>query len=273
MKNLRKTRLILAGLFLVLSVAYVFAGGWAGRLGTLSFRSQIIPSMISVALGATLFWLVITIIYGRIYCATVCPAGTLIDIASRLRRFLPASRRRYRYRPRRQARYHILAVYAICLIAGITVVPALIEPWNIFANIAAVARPDASALAAAGLGIGAATGIAAGAASLLAMAAVSVLWGREFCNTVCPVGTVLSIAGSNAAYRIEIDPDRCTGCLICEDVCPAGCVKVVGRYVDDQRCVRCMKCVDSCPDGAIRWQSGRNRAATPLMKRAKSGGV
>ncbi len=273
MKNLRITRLVLAGLFLVLALVYVFVEGWARSLGSISYRSQIIPSLIAVAMGASLFWLVITIIYGRVYCATACPIGTIIDLASRLRRFLPPAHRRYRYRNQRQVRYHILIIYIICLIAGLTIVPALIEPWNIFVNIAATTGLSDSALTTAGIGISAATGMIAGFASLLAIIIVSTFWGREFCNTVCPIGTLMSLAGCNAIYRIEIDPDKCSGCLLCEDVCPAGCVKVAGRYVDDQRCVRCMKCIDRCPDEAIRWQSSRNKAATPLMKRAKSRGV
>lgn len=270
MKGLRTARWILAGLFLAISAAYLVWGRQLLRFAEVSEKAQIIPSAIAVSIGAVLFWLVISFVYGRLYCSTACPLGTLMDLSSRLRRFLPQRMRRYRYRNRRRMRFHVAVVYFVCLLAGISAVPALIEPWNIFRNIAGLVNPSSSAAAAVNLCLGAATGMVAGAVSLLMVLAVSVFTGREFCNAVCPVGTVLGLMGGNAAYRIEIDPDKCTGCLRCEEACPAGCVKVVGRFVDDSRCVRCMECVARCPEGAIRYQATRNRAATPLMRRVKT---
>lgn len=272
MNGLRTARWILAGLFFVMSAVYLAFGRQLLRFASLSEKSQIIPSAITVSIGAVLFWLVISFVYGRLYCSTVCPVGTLIDLSSKLRRLMPARRRRYRYRNRHKVRFHIATVYFVCLIAGISVVPALIEPWNVFRNIIGTANPASSAAAAVNLGIGAATGIVAGAVSLLLIVFAAVFTGREFCNTVCPVGTVLGLMGSNSVYRVEIDPDKCTGCLECEEARPAGCVKVVGRFVDDARCVRCMECVARCPENAIRYQPGRNRVATPMMRGVKPHG-
>ena len=64
--------------------------------------------------------------------------------------------------------------------------------------------------------------------------------------------------------------DRCTGCLKCEEACPANCIKAVSRYVDNTRCVRCFDCLHVCGDDAIHYQPNRNRPATPLMRKAKT---
>lgn len=265
MKKLLTARWILAALFLVLSGIYLVMGLSPKSFAGLTARVQIMPSMVATSIGIILFWLIITIVYGRMYCGWICPAGTLTDLVSRIRRFMPIRFHRFRYRPRRKVRFHILALYLVCMVAGIAIVPALVEPWNIFRNLTGLARPEASAVATLGAGI--ATGILAGLFSLLLITVCALLTGRSLCTDLCPVGTLLQLAASNALWRVEIDPDRCTACLKCEEVCPAGCVKVVGRYVDDSRCVRCMECVGRCPEEAIRFQPNRNRPATPLLRR------
>lgn len=83
MKGLRTARWILAGLFFVMSAVYLAFGRQLLRFASLSEKSQIIPSAITVSIGAVLFWLVISFVYGRLYCSTVCPVGTLIDLSSK----------------------------------------------------------------------------------------------------------------------------------------------------------------------------------------------
>jgi predicted Fe-Mo cluster-binding NifX family protein/ferredoxin len=47
-------------------------------------------------------------------------------------------------------------------------------------------------------------------------------------------------------------PEKCTGCGICEDVCPANAVKVNGQaIVNAEACTGCAVCVMECPNGAI----------------------
>jgi electron transfer flavoprotein-quinone oxidoreductase len=55
--------------------------------------------------------------------------------------------------------------------------------------------------------------------------------------------------------KIEIDATRCSGCGICQQVCPQMIVEVVDgtMQVHDQgRCMGCFGCEDECPSGAVR---------------------
>ncbi len=271
MKKLRTQRWILATAFLALSLIYLLLDKGPTRL-QLAQQIQIIPSAIGVCLGAVLFWLIITIIYGRLYCSTACPIGTLTDIIARLRRFMPKRFQNYCYRRPRPIRYPLLVVYLISIVVGIAIVGAVADPWNMFRNIVGTVHPQASTPAIKLLGSGMGVGLAAGIITLLTVVIFSLFTGRGFCTSICPLGTLLSLAASNATWRVEIDPDKCINCMKCEEVCGAGCVKVVGRYVDDTRCVRCMECVAVCPNNAIRYQSSRNRRATPLMQHRKQSG-
>lgn len=268
MKNLRSIRIVLAVIFLAASVAYLFAGR-VSSVARVSAAAQIVPSAIAVTLGATLFWLAVTFVAGRVYCSTVCPLGTIQDAAFRLRRLIPGLRRPLGYTHARPTRYRVLLAYVLSLILGISAVAYLLEPWNIMSSAAGAVRRAAVAGTWGTLGYGAAAGIAAGVATVAGVFVWALLRGRAFCNTVCPVGTMLGMAVPYAWYHIEIDPDRCTSCMKCEEVCRSRCVKVVSRYVDNTRCVRCLDCLDVCGDDAIRMQHNRNRPASPLMRRVK----
>lgn len=267
MKGLRTIRIILAIIFFVAAVAYLTVSHAGYHVGRIAERAQIVPSAIAVTMGATLFWIMVSFLLGRVYCSTVCPIGTLQDLIIRVRGKIPRFRAPFSYKPARQVRYHVLAVYLVCLIAGVMAVPYWIEPWSIMRNICSVANPTAAEATWLQLGLGVGAGIAAGVVSLILLAVCSLFTGRGFCTDVCPIGTALGCFHSYTLFHIEIDPDRCVSCMKCEEICKSQCVKVAGRYVDNSRCVRCFDCLQVCPNDAIRFQMNRNRRGTPLIRK------
>jgi len=269
MKGLRTIRIVLAIIFFMASVAYLVIGPKAFPAGRMAEHAQIIPSAIAVTMGATLFWILITFLLGRVYCSTVCPVGTFQDILIRLRKKIPGLNRPFRYRHPKRIRYHVLAIYIVCLVVGVSVVPYIIEPWSIMRNICSVANPAVGEPVWLNLGIGVAAGIASGVVSALLIAGAAFLTGRGFCTDVCPIGTALGSCHNYTLFHIEIDPERCVSCMKCEEVCKSQCVKVVGRYVDNSRCVRCFDCLSVCPNDAIRFQINRNRRGTPLIRKVE----
>ena len=81
---------------------------------------------------------------------------------------------------------------------------------------------------------------------------------------------VVGVEGEEGDFTVElrvrprfVDPDRCTGCGICEKACPNGTIsvlttqnlagnKMLGRYLYRfSQCTLCNLCVESCPFGAI----------------------
>lgn len=269
MKQLRAIRILLAVLFFTACTVCLVIGPEVHPIARAASKFQIVLSASSVTLGVTLVWIGLTFVFGRVYCASFCPVGVFSDIFFRIRKHIPSLRKPFSYRHPSKASYHILWIYILCLITGVTVVPLLVEPWNIARNMAAAANPSAISTTWATIALGSATGIAAGLLSALLIAITSLRYGREFCSRYCPLGTALGFLQDFSALHIEIDPDKCTSCGKCEENCRTQGIKVVSRYVDQRRCVRCLDCVADCPEGAIRFQRSRNRPASPLMRKVK----
>lgn len=236
-------------------------------MAEISVRTQIIPSALSVTIGATVFWLMATFVFGRLYCSTVCPVGTLQDLAIWFRRFTHLKERKFSYRHPGRMKWDILIGYIICLLLGFTVVGFIVEPWNIMRSVAGAIRPQAVAKTWSVLGIGVGIGAAAGIVSLAGILIWSFFNGRMFCTRICPIGTALGGVSEVSYLHIEIDPDKCINCMKCEDICPSRCVHVLNRVVDNSACVRCFNCLKVCENNAIRYQRNNNRRGNPLMQR------
>ncbi|MCM1376977.1 MAG: 4Fe-4S binding protein [Clostridium sp.] len=270
MNSLRNIRITLATAFLIAAVAYIFFSPLFNPPAKISLVSQIIPTAISSTIGVTIFWLAVSFLFGRVYCSTVCPVGTLQDIAIWLRRKTRPQHSSFRFHTGHRWRYDILLGYLLCLLLGITTVCVLFEPWALLSNTAAAFNPHIRLTGWNTLGIGVAVGSGVSAVILLGIICSAFFFGRGFCTTICPIGTALGVFHERTLYHIEIDPDRCTSCLKCEDRCPSQCIKVVSRYVDNSRCVRCFDCIKECEDDAIHFQPNRNRRpATPLLQKKK----
>lgn len=259
---------------IVISLLAMAVPTWALIAGydSVFVRMQILTALLAGVAGSLIFWGVVTLVYGRIYCSTVCPMGTLIDCVSATSRITRRCGKDFRYRsPSRRTRFIFLIIAFATMLAGGSLLPTLLDPYSEYARMVEqlVMRP---------LGIDAPevsfTIVSMLIAIGVATAVVAVSWrkGRLLCNSVCPVGTLLGIGSARAVFHIEIDPDRCVLCGRCEQVCKSQCIKLPERTVDNSRCVVCFDCTAICPNGAINYKTGRHALSTPLMQRLAQDG-
>lgn len=49
-------------------------------------------------------------------------------------------------------------------------------------------------------------------------------------------------------FLARVDEKKCTGCKLCESVCPAGAIEMAGNLatIDSERCIDCQCCIDRC---------------------------
>lgn len=270
MKKLRIARIVLSALFLAATAAcFIFDADSIPAAVSNTRRLHMAPLYMAESAGVIGVWLLITLVWGRIYCSTVCPVGALQDLMLHLRRRIPALDKPFRLRRPPVVRHHVLVVYVICLVTGLTVVPLMLEPWFIAGNMTQLFGAGRMAEIWVRYGFPAAWGVVCGLLSIAVILPWALLRGREFCNSVCPLGTAMGYLSSRAAFQIAIDGDRCISCMRCQDNCRSSGIKVVSRYVDNSRCVRCFECVARCPQGAIRYTQERRRPASPLFGRVR----
>lgn len=99
---------------------------------------------------------------------------------------------------------------------------------------------------------GAAT-LAVAAVTFIVLAVLAWRNGRTYCNTVCPVGTILGLASRFAVFKPRIDASKCNGCGLCARNCKASCIDAKTHRIDYSRCVACMDCLGKCRQGAISF--------------------
>ncbi len=83
--------------------------------------------------------LIVTILFGRIYCSSVCPLGTLQDIISRIAIFLNKNKYFTMLNDFKLLKYSILTVTLVSLFSGSLILLNLLDPFSlsgkIFSNI------------------------------------------------------------------------------------------------------------------------------------------
>ncbi|MDR0833328.1 MAG: 4Fe-4S binding protein [Candidatus Symbiothrix sp.] len=256
------TRLALAlFVFAVITWAFVDFANKAPHWVQKFPHAQIVPAILAGTIGLIVIFAVLTIAFGRIYCSILCPLGILQDI---LGRFLPKKRRKHHYsKPYNWLRYTLLAICAIFLIFGIATPLLALDPYSNFGRIAVnMFRPlvmegnnglNWLALQFNNYNFYHVTiytvttlSFLSALIALLIVGIMALLRGRLFCNTICPVGSLLGLLSKFSLCRVVIDTDKCTKCGLCEKACKAECIDSKAQTVDYSRCVDCFDCLDKC---------------------------
>lgn len=267
-KLLKTTRVVLA-IILYAGINCLLAGWFVDDFPMLAWlgRVQIFPAVIAHAGVIVVAWGVATLFLGRVYCSTMCPLGVFMDIASRASRLVTGSRAAYAYvAPMTAMRYIFLALACVCSVISFAAIPVFLDPYTDYAyfigGLVKAMAGSGGVRAAAVSTLGAVTGTMI----VVGVGFVAAMRGRLLCSTVCPVGTALGILSRESYMRIDINTDRCTGCLECERVCKSECIDLSSHVVDMSRCVVCFDCLTACPDDAIHYTRNRHRLSLPLMQ-------
>ena len=270
---LRRIRLIVALVFFILITLLFldFTGtlhGWFGWLAKIQF----LPAVLALNVGVILLWVVLTLVFGRVYCSVICPLGVFQDVVSWFSGRRKKKKYRFSYSPAVSwLRYGVLGVFIIAMIAGIGSVVALLAPYssygrivsNLFApvyqwgnNVLAyfAERSDSYAFYETSVWLKSLPTFIIAAVTFVVLVVLAWRNGRTYCNTICPVGTVLGFFSRYSLFRPEIDAEKCTNCSLCSRKCKAACINYKDHRIDYSRCVTCMDCIDSCKHGAISYK-------------------
>ena len=280
---LRKIRKTLAVLFFIGITALFldFTGVLPAFLGWMA-KVQLVPAILSLNLVAVALLLLLTLLFGRVYCSVICPLGIVQDIVSRM-----ASRRkknRFSYSKGRTAlRTIILVLFIVALVANVAWVAALIEPYSAYGrmvnnmlsplylwgnNLLAyfAERADSYAFYSVDVWMKSAVTLSVAAVTFVVIFVLAWRGGRTWCNTICPVGTVLGAISRFSLFKPVINTEKCNGCKLCARNCKASCINPEAHEIDYSRCVACMNCIDNCKKGALTYRFvgfGKAKSAQP----------
>ena len=84
---LRKIRIILAAVFFIgITLLFLdFTGTLHHWLGWMA-KVQFLPAVLAINVIVIASLVILTLIFGRIYCSVICPLGIMQDLIARLRR-------------------------------------------------------------------------------------------------------------------------------------------------------------------------------------------
>lgn len=267
---LRKIRITAAAVFFTVITLLLldFTGTLHAWFGWMA-KVQLLPAVLAVNAGVVAALVLLTLLFGRVYCSVICPLGVFQDVVSRA----AARRRKNRFRYSRALswlRYGILVLFLVALAAHFKPVSNLLAPYsaygrivsNLFAplylwgnNLLAYLAERAGSYAFYTVDVwvkGAAT-LAVAAVTFIVLAVLAWRNGRTYCNTVCPVGTILGLVSRFAVFKPRIDASKCNGCGLCARNCKASCIDAKAHRIDYSRCVACMDCLGKCRQGAISF--------------------
>lgn len=287
---LRKIRIILAFVcFGLITLLFLdFTGTLHGWFGWLA-KVQFLPAVLALNLGVSLALMVLTLLFGRVYCSVICPLGVMQDVVSWLSGRRKGKKYRFTYSPAVSwLRYGVLTVFVAALIAGVGSLVALLAPYSAYGRIAqnllaplwgwcnnALAylaeRTDSYAFYETDVWIKSLPTFIVAAVSLVVVVVLAWRSGRTYCNTICPVGTVLGSFSRYSLFRPVIDAEKCNGCTLCSRHCKASCIDAKAHRIDYSRCVACMDCIGTCRRGAIRYRLRFKRDAVQSAAVSESG--
>ncbi len=269
--GLKRLRIILAVVFfsLINLVFLDFTGitySWFGWIA----KVQFIPALLAVNAGALIFLVLLTLVFGRVYCSVICPLGIVQDIIS----WIAGKKKKNRFtwsKPKNWLRYGVLALFLVSVVFGITFFVTLLDPYAAYGRIASSLlaplyqwgnnllayfsqRYNNYTFYSIDVWLKSVVTLITAILTLIIIGYLSWKHGRTYCNTICPVGTILGFISRYSLFKPVIDSHTCNGCKACTRNCKAACIDADSHKIDYSRCVVCMDCLEKCNQDAIHYK-------------------
>ena len=273
---LRKIRIVLATvMFVGITLLFLdFTGtlhGWLSWLADI----QLLPAVMALNVVVIVALVVLTLVFGRIYCSVICPLGVMQDIFGWFGK--KAKKNRYTFsREKPLLRGFFFVVMVLAFLLGVGSIFQLLAPYSAFGRIATMLlqplwmlgnnvlgflaeRADSYAFYTVDVWMKSLPVFVIALVTLVLLAVLAWRNGRTYCNTVCPVGYLLSFFARFSWLKIRFDEEKCRNCSLCTKNCKAACIDYKTHSVDYSRCVVCGDCIESCKFGALKYGSEKRK--------------
>lgn len=243
---------------------------------SLSFLTEIqfVPALLSLSIIILISLVLLTLLFGRAYCSSICPMGIYQDIVAWLSK-KRNKKKRYKYSKSKDAlRWSVLGATIVAFIFGFNFLVGLLDPYGAYGRIAThLFRPiylEGNNLLASiftsfnnytfykvGIYLLSVSSTVIALITLLAIGYMAWRGGRTYCNTICPVGTTLGLMSEYSLFKIQFVDEKCNMCGLCAMKCKASCIDSNNKKVDHNRCVTCFNCIEICNRNAMKYTIGK----------------
>ena len=285
MKILRRLRVTLAAVFFTLITLLFldFTGTLHTWLGWLA-KIQFLPALLALNVGVVVALVLLTMVFGRIYCSVVCPLGVMQDVVS----WISGRRKKHKFRfshspEKRILRYGVLALFIVAFIAVIGSLVALLAPYSSYGRIAqnifqpvyifgnnlmawVAERVDSYAFYSREVWMRSLPTFIIATITLVGIGVLAWRNGRIYCNTICPVGTILSLMARFSWFKVKVDETKCNKCGLCSRSCKSACIDFKNSKIDYSRCVVCGDCIDKCRKKALSYTHSSPKKSEEIDK-------
>lgn len=216
--------------------------------------------------------LVVTFLFGRIYCSTLCPLGLYQEFLMLLfHRKVPVQKNK-------PYKYFLAAITFGALVGGTAYLIRLIDSYTLFGSAAGGAWLGMSVLVALAVKGGIELGKTVASKIKKVIVPAGAGSAEEFANRClncnlcvqnCPMKILKKANGDYPAVHIDYEDSFCDyNCNKCSQICPSGAIKrltlaekqktQIGlAVINEQTCVKCGLCVMKCPREAITKEDGQ----------------
>ena len=285
MNILRRLRVTLAAVFFTLITLLFldFTGTLHTWLGWLA-KIQFLPALLALNVGVVVALVLLTLVFGRIYCSVVCPLGVMQDVVSWISGRRKKHKIRFSHSPeKRILRYGVLALFIVAFIAGIGSLVALLAPYSSYGRIAqnifqpvyifgnnlmawVAERVDSYAFYSREVWMRSLPTFIIATITLVGIGVLAWRNGRTYCNTICPIGTILSLMARFSWFKVKVDETKCNKCGLCSRSCKSACIDFKNSKIDYSRCVVCGDCIDKCRKKALSYTHSSPKKSEEIDK-------
>lgn len=255
--------------------------GWMAKI-------QFLPALLALNVGVVVALLVLTFLFGRVYCSVICPLGVMQDVVAFFSK--KHKKNHYSYSPAKKwLRLSVLIVFLVTILApGVSIIAHLVAPYSAYGRIASnlfapvyqcgnnvlayfAERAGSYAFYSVDVWIKSMFTFVVAAATFVVVVVLAWRGGRTWCNTICPVGTILGFFSKYSLFKPVVDTEKCNSCGLCARNCKASCINSAEHQIDYSRCVACFECLNACKKGAISYKlhtaASKNEGAIDSSRR------
>ena len=205
-------------------------GGVESIIGLIT-AGTLVPKLQLSTLVISALVLILTLVFGSVFCSFVCPLGTIQEWVGKLGKKI--FKRRYNtFVPQKlhnilkYLRYVVLILTIMLTFNAGRLIFADVDPYYAMYHFFT-------------------DEVTIGSLVVLGVVLIGSLFiERPWCKYACPYGAVLGLVSKISIFKIKRKTSACNNCTLCDRNCPMNIEISKKKTINDSLCIKCMDCVE-----------------------------